>query len=169
MKRLPDIPAGLPLVLRPSRTGTIAAFGAAALFGLVGLVFALSGGVVGAVFCFLLATVGLFGGVMALLPKRTELRLDDHGFVVVSPVKSWHAAWSEVERFEADTVSMGPRSRVPVVRVHYRDGFDTAHEATSLPGKALGVDEHYVMPGYGNLDNDQLAELLTRLLRRYGA
>ena len=85
-----------------------------------------------------------------------------------------------MERFEADTVSMGPRSRVPVVRVHYRDGFDTAHEATSLPGKALGVDEHYVMPGYGNLDNGAahrapdpvsapvrrvVAELAGRLLR----
>ena len=63
---------------------------------------------------------------------------------------------------------MGPRSRVAVVRVVYRDGFGTAHEATSLPGKVLGVDEHYVMPGYGNLDNDQLTELLTRFLRRYG-
>lgn len=168
VKRMPEIPAILPLVLRPSRTGTIAAFGAAVLFGLVGLVFAISGGVVGAVFCFVLAAIGLFGGVMALLPKRTELRLDDQGFVVVSPVKTWKGAWSEVERFEADTVSMGPRSSVPVVRVHYRDGFDTAHEATSLPGRALGVDEHYVMPGYGNLDHGQLTELLTRFLRRYG-
>ena len=102
------------------------------------------------------------------MPKRTELRLDDQGFTVVSPVKTWKGAWSEVERFEADTVSMGPRSRVPVVRVVYRDGFGAAHEATSLPGKVLGVDEHYVMPGYGNLDNDQLAELLTRFRRRYG-
>jgi len=169
VKSVPEIPAILPLVLRPSRTGTIAAFGAAVLFGLVGLVFAVSGGVVGAVFCFVLAAVGLFGGVMALLPKRAELRLDDQGFAVVSPVKTWKGAWSEVESFEAETVSMGPRSRVPVVRVVYRDGFGAVHEAVSLPGKVLGVDEHYVMPGYGNLDNDQLAELLTRFLRRYGA
>ena len=35
--------------------------------------------------------------------------------MVVSPVKTWKAAWSEVERFEADTCDMGPRSRVPVV------------------------------------------------------
>ena len=55
------------------------------------------------------------------------------------------------------------------MRVVYRDGFGAAHEATSLHGKALGVDEHYVMPGYGNLDNEQLAELLTRFLQRYEA
>ena len=70
------------------------------MFGLVGLVFAVSGGVLVAVFCFVLAAVGLFGGVMGVLPKRTELRLDDQGFAVVSPVKTWKAAWSEIERFE---------------------------------------------------------------------
>jgi hypothetical protein len=170
VKGVPDIPINLPLVLRPSRRGTIAAFGAAVLFGLVGFVVAVSGGVIVAVFCFVLAAVGLFGGIMAVLPKRTELRLDDQGFTVVSPVKTWNAAWSEVERFEADLVDMGPRSgSVAVVRVVYREGFGTAHEATSRPGKVLGVDEHYVMPGYGNLDNDQLAELLMRFLRRYGS
>ena len=116
----------------------------------------------------MLAAVGLFGGVMAVLPKRTELRLNGQGFVVVSPVKTWHAAWSEVERFVADTVSMGPDSSVPVVRVVYRDGFGSAHDATSLPGKVLGVDEHYVMPGYGNLDNVQLAELLSQFAARFG-
>jgi hypothetical protein len=102
VKRVTDIPAGLPLVLRPSRTATIAAFGAAVLFGLLGLLFALSGGVVGAAFCFALAAVGLFGGVMALLPRRTELRLDEQGFAVVSPVKTRKGAWSEVQRFEED-------------------------------------------------------------------
>ena len=147
VKPIPEIPANLPLVLRPSRSGTIAAFGAAALFGLVGLVAAVSGGVVVAVFCFALAAVGLFGGVMAVMPKRTELRLDDQTFTVVSPVKTWKAAWGEVERFEADIVDMGPRSRIPVVRVVYRDGFGAAHEAASLPGKVLGTDEHYVPPG----------------------
>jgi hypothetical protein len=166
---VPDIPADLPLVLRPSRKGTVAAFGAGALFGVVGLVFAVSGGVIGAVFCFVLAAIGLFGGVMGVLPRHTELRLDDQGFTVVSPVKSWQAAWTEVELFEADLLSMGPRSQVPVVRVRYRDGLGGAHEATSLPGKVLGVDEHLVTPGYGNLDNQQLAELLMRFLHRYGS
>ena len=146
----------------------MAAFGAAVLFGLVGLVFAITGGVIVAVFCFALAAVGLFGGVIAVLPKRTELRLEDQGLAVVSPVKTWKAAWGEIERFEADTIDMAPRSRVPVVRVVYREGFGAAHEATSLPGKALGVDEHYMMPGYGNLDNEKLAELLTRFLGRFG-
>ena len=169
VKAIPEIPANLPLVLRPSRSGTIAAFGAAALFGLVGLVVAVSGGAVVAVFCFVLAAVGLFGGVMGVMPKRTELRLDDQSFTVVSPVKTWRAAWTEVERFEADIVNTGPRSRIPVVRVVYRDGFGAAHEASSLPGKVLGTDEHYVPPGYGNLDNEQLAELLERFRGRFGA
>ena len=57
---------------------------------------------------------------------------------------------------------------MPVVRVVYREEFASTHEATSLPGKVLGVDEHYVMPGYGNLGNAQLAELLTSFLARYG-
>ena len=165
---MPAIPGQLPLVLRPSRRGTVAAFAAAALFGLVGLVVAVAGGVLIAVFCFALAAVGLFGGVMAVVPKRAELRLDEQGFTVVSPVKTWKAGWSEVERFEPETVEMGPRSRVEVVRVEYRDGFDAAHAATSLAGKVLGVDEHYVMPGYGNLDNVQLAALLSQFAGRFG-
>ena len=37
MTPIPEIPDALPLVLRPSRRGTVAAFGAAALFGVVGL------------------------------------------------------------------------------------------------------------------------------------
>jgi hypothetical protein len=168
VRTVPAIPEQVPLVLRPSRRGTIAAFAAAALFGLVGSVIALAGGVIVAVFCFVLAAVGLFGGVMALLPKRTELRLDEQGFTVVSPVKTWKAGWSEVERFEPETVDIGPRSRVEVVRVDYRDGFDAAHTETSLAGKVLGVDEHYVMPGYGNLDNVQLAELLSQFAARFG-
>ncbi len=169
MTTAPETPANLPLVLRPSRRGTIAAFGVAVLFGVVGLLVAVAGGVIAAVFCFALAGIGLFAGVMAVLPKRTELRLDEQGFAVVSPVKTWKAAWSEIERFQPDMVPMGPRNNsVAVVRVVYREGFGAAHEATSLPGKALGVDEHYVMPGYGNLDNEQLAALLTTFRERYG-
>jgi hypothetical protein len=165
-----EIPASLPLVLRPSRRGTVAAFGVALLFGIVGLVVAVSGAWIVAAFCSLLAGVGLFAGVMAVLPKRTELRLDDQGFTVVSPVKTWKASWSEVERFQPDRVSMGPRNgSVAVVRVVYREGFGASHEAVSLPGKALGVDEHFVMPGYGNLDNKRLAALLTTFQERYGS
>ena len=164
MTGIPAIPDRLPLVLRPSRRGTIAAFGAAVLFGVVGLAVAVSGGVIAAVFCFVLAAIGLFGGVMAVLPERAELRLDEQGFTVVSPVKTWQVGWHEVQGFKAETVKVGPDSSVNIVRVVYREEFDAAHEATSLPGKALGVDEHYVTPGYGDLDNEQLAELLTTFL-----
>ena len=169
MAPTPGIPDTLPLVLRPSRRGTIAAFGAGVLFGLVGLVVAVSGGVLVAVFCLALAAVGLFAGLMGVLPKRSELRLDDQGFEVVSPVKRWKAAWTEIEKFEEDTVPAGRYGTAPVVRVVYRDGFDTQHEAVSLAGKALGVDEHLVMPAYGNLTNEQLCELLTRFRQRFGS
>ena len=165
----PEIPEMLPLVLRPSRKSNIAAFGAAILFGVVGLLFAAAGAWVGGVFCFVLAAIGLFAGVMGVLPKRSELRLDDQGFEVVSPVKDWKAAWIEIERFEEDTVPTGRYGEAPVVRVIYRDGFDTKHEATSLAGKALGTDEPLVMPAYGNLANEQLCELLTRFRERFGS
>jgi hypothetical protein len=165
---VPEIPDSLPLVLRPSRRGTIAAFAAGILFGVVGLVVAVSGGVLVAIFCLALAAVGLFGGVMGVMPKRSELRLDDQGLEVVSPVKRWKAAWGEIERFEQDTIPSGRFGSAPVVRVVYRDGFGARHEATSLAGKALGVDEHLVVPGYGNLTNEQLCELLSRFRKRFG-
>lgn len=168
-RTVPEIPATLPLVLRPSRAGTLAAFCVGALFALVGLFIVAAGNVLVALFCFALAAVGLFGGVMGVLPRRSELRLDDQALQVVSPAKTWKAAWGEIERFEIETVPMGRNSSAPVVRVVYRGGFDTAHEPTSVLGKALGVDERYVVPGYGNLDAEQLRELLTRFRERYGA
>ena len=64
---------------------------------------------------------------------------------------------------------MGPRNNsVAVVRVVYREGFGAAHEADIAAGEGIGVDEHYVMPGYGNLDNERLASLLTAFRARYG-
>ena len=106
---------------------------------------------------------------MNIYSDDAELRLDDQGLTVVSPVKTWKAAWSEIERFQPETIKMGPRGgNVAVVRVLYRDGFGAAHEATSVPGKVLGIDENFVMPGYGNLENTQLAALLTAFRTRFG-
>src|SRR4029079_11279795 len=85
----PQIPDALPLVLRPSRAGTIAAFVAGILFLLFAIFPLAVGNVLVSLFCFALAAVGLFAGVMVVLPKRSELRLDDQGLQVVSPVKSW--------------------------------------------------------------------------------
>ena len=169
MTAAPTIPDTLPLVLRPSRAGTFAAFGAGALFAVVGLALAASGKWIGALIILAFAAVGLWAGVMGVLPHRSELRLDDQGLSVVSPVKTWKAGWEEIDRFEPDTIEVGRRSRVKVVRVVYRDGFDTAHTAHSLPGRALGVDEHYVMPAYGNLDDEKLCALLTAFRERFGS
>lgn len=163
-----SVPETLPLVLRPSRKSTIAAFGAGTLFAVVGLALAAAGNWLVAVIILVFAAVGLWAGVMGVLPKRSELRLDDQGLTVVSPVKTWKAVWADVERFEPDTIAVGRRSRAKVVRVVYRDGFDAAHTAQSLPGRALGVDEHYVMPAYGNLDDQRLNALLTAFLERFG-
>jgi hypothetical protein len=169
MTAAPSIPDTLPLVLRPSRAGTLAALGAGTLFSVVGLALAASGNWIVAVIVLAFAAVGLWAGVMGVLPHRSELRLDEQGLGVVSPVKTWKAGWEEIERFEPDTIAVGRRSRVEVVRVVYRDGFDTAHSARSLPGRALGVDEHYVMPAYGNLDDEQLCALLTAFRERFGS
>jgi hypothetical protein len=167
-KTVHEIPTALPLVLRPSRAGTLAAFAVGAFFLLVGLFFALAGNVLVALFCLALAAVGLFGGVMGVLPRRSELRLDDQGLEVVSPAKTWKAAWGEIERFDVETVPMGRNGSTPVVRVVYRGGFDTAHEPKSPLGKALGIDERFVVPGYGNLDAEQLRGLLSQFRERYG-
>jgi hypothetical protein len=169
VKAVPELPDSLPLVLRPSRAGTVAAFAAGVAFALFGLVFAAAGNVLVALFACVLAAVGLGAGVIGVLPRRSELRLDDQGLEVVSPVKTWKAGWGEIERFEVETVPLGEHSRGPVVRVHYRDGFDPAHKAKTTLGKALGVDEHYVVPGYGNLDAERLCGLLSRFRERYGA
>ena len=63
---------------------------------------------------------------------------------------------------------MGRNSRSTVIRVAYREAFDAMHTSTSTVGKALGVDEHFVVPAYGNLDAQQLCGLLSRLRERYG-
>ena len=168
-KTVQEIPATLPLVLRPSRAGTIAAFGVGIAFALVGLLFTAAGNVLVALFVFALAAVALFGGIMGVLPRRSELRLDDQGLEVVSPPKTWKAGWGEIERFEVESIPTGRNSSSPVVRVVYRGGFDAAHEPKTTLGKALGVDERYVVPGYGNLDAAQLCGLLSRFRERFGA
>ena len=47
-----------------------------------------------------------------------------------------------------------------VVRADYRDGYEARRTPGSRLGEALGVDERYVMPGYGGLSATQLVELL---------
>jgi hypothetical protein len=47
-----------------------------------------------------------------------------------------------------------------VVRADYRDGYEAQRTPASRLGEAFGVDERYVMPGYGGLSAAQLVELL---------
>jgi hypothetical protein len=164
-----QIPVSLPLVLPPSRAGTIAAVAAGILFLLVSLLFAAVGSWFVSLFGLFLAFVGFVAAGAGVLPRQSDLRLDEQGLEVVSIVKRWKAGWSEIERFEVETVPMGRRSRGPVIRVVYRDGFDAAHTSKSLLGRALGIDEHYVVPAYGNLDAEELCGLLSRFRERFGA
>jgi hypothetical protein len=125
------------------------------------------GNVGAGLFTLVLALVAGVGAVAARLPGRTELRLDEQGLAVSSIVKRWSVRWLEVERFEPGTVQIG-RSPSPVVCVVYRDGFERAHTPKTRLGNALGVDERYVWPGYGDLDADALAALLERFRARFG-
>ena len=49
-----------------------------------------------------------------------------------------------------------------VVRADYRDGYEAQRTPGSKLAEAFGVDERYVMPGYGGLSAEKLVELLER-------
>ena len=112
--------------------------------------------------CWRSRAVGLFAFLAGVLPGRAFLRLDRQGFYVKAPTKSWGAAWDEVERFRDRGPNGGaePRASMDVVRADYRDGYEARRTPSSRLGEALGVDERYVMPGYGGLSAAQLVALL---------
>ena len=156
-----------PLVLRGSRKGTVAALGAGLLFALCAALLGSAGNVLAAIVVGLFALVGLGAGVAGLSPRLASLRLDDQGYTVTSPVKSWRIRWSEIDRLELAELRTGPRGApAPVVKVVFRDGFERAHLPQTLLAK-LRPDEHYVYPAYGNLDVDRLLTLLGRWHARY--
>jgi hypothetical protein len=156
----PDLVAQETLILRPSRSGIYASAFAALFFGAVGIGMVASGRATGYI-VLAIGAVGLFAFLAGVLPGRAFLRLDPQGFHVEAPTKSWGAAWVEVERFRIEARRVGrSRAVTNVVRADYHDGFDAQHTPDSRLGEALGVDERYVMPGYGGLSAEQLAELL---------
>ena len=57
---------------------------------------------------------------------------------------------------------MSRRGFVDVVEIHYRQGVGDRHLPHSKLGEALGVDERYLIAGYGGLSNADLAALLER-------
>lgn len=157
---MPDADAEGTFVLRPSRSGIYASGFAALLFGGIGIGMVASGRPLGLI-ALAVGAVALFAFVMGVWPGRAFLRLDRQGFYVKAPTKSWGATWHEVEQFRVEARLVG-RNRVTmnVVRADYRDGYEAQRTPGSQLGEAFGVDERYVMPGYGGLDAEQLAELL---------
>src|SRR4051794_39421646 len=148
------------LVLRPSRSGIYASAFAALFFGAIGIGMLVSGRTIGLI-PLAIAGVGLFAFAAGVLPGRAFLRLDPRGFYVKAPTKSWGATWHEVERFRIEKRPVGRnRATTDVVRAEYRDGYEAQRTPASKLGQAFGVDERYVMPGYGGLSAAELVALL---------
>jgi hypothetical protein len=153
-------PGAGTLVLRPSRSGIYASALAALLFGSIGIGMVVSGRLIWLI-ALAIGAVGLFAFLAGVWPGRAFLRLDPQGFYVKAPTKSWGAAWYEVERFRIEARVVGRNgATMDVVRADYRDGYEARRTPGSRLGEALGVDERYVMPGYGGLSAAQLVELL---------
>jgi hypothetical protein len=153
---------GGTLVLRPSRSGIYASGLAALLFGGIGIGMVASGRLLGLI-VLAIGAVALFAFVVGVWPGRAFLRLDRQGFYVKAPTKSWGATWHELERFRVEARVVGRNhTMMNVVRADYRDGYEAQRTPGSKLGEAFGVDERYVMPGYGGLSAEKLAELLER-------
>lgn len=108
-----------------------------------------------------LAAVGLYAGVAGFVPGL-GLRLDQQGFYLKSLGKSWGASWVETDGFTPARVRVGRRADVDVVAVRYQAGIGDRRVPQHVLGRLLGVDERYLIAGYGGLSNTQLAELLER-------
>ena len=158
---------GEPLVLRGSLKGTVAALGVGLLFTLFALVLLSAGAVLPAFVVGGFALVGLGAGIAGLKPGAAYLRLDDQGYAVKSPIRSWRIGWSEIDHLERAELPAGRRGTTPVVEVVFRDGFERQHLPQTRLAKLL-PDEHYLYPAYGNLDVDRLLALLEQWHARCG-
>ena len=128
---------GQPLVLRPSRKGTVTAFGIGLLFTIVTAVLLAAGDVIAAFVIGLLAIVGIGAGIAGLTPRAAHLRLDDQGYEVRSPIKSWQVGWGEIDHLERAEVRAGRRGTTPVVTIVFREGFERQHLPQTRLGKLL--------------------------------
>jgi len=129
-----------PTLLKPDRKGSSLslAFGIVCLA--IGVPMVASGNGAGIV-VLVLAAVALYAGIAG---------------------KSWGASWVETDGFTPTRVRVGRRSDVDVVEIHYQPGIGDRREPQHLLGRFLGVDERYLIAGYGGLSNGQLAELLAK-------
>jgi hypothetical protein len=147
-------------LLKPDRKGSYLSLAFGVVCAAIGAPMVASGNAAGIV-VLVLAAVGLYAGVAGFVPGL-GLKLDAQGFYLKSLGKSWGASWVETDGFTPARVRVGRRADVDVVEVRYQAGIGDRREPQHLLGRFLGVDERYLIAGYGGLSNTQLAELLEK-------
>jgi hypothetical protein len=149
-----------PQLLKPNRKGTYLSLAIGAVFAVIGIAMIAAGNLAGIVVA-LIGAVGLYGGVGGLVPGE-GLRLDGQGFYLKSFGKSFGAEWLETEGFTPKRVRIGRRQDVDVVEIAYQQGIGDRRIPRHLLGRAIGIDERYLVAAYGGLSNTELAALLER-------
>ena len=147
-------------LLKPDRKGSYLSLAFGVACAAIGAAMVADGNSAG-IAVLVLAAVGLYGGVAGFVPGL-GLRLDQQGFYLKSLGKSWGASWVETDGFTPARVRVGRRADVDVVEIRYQEGIGDRREPQHLLGRFLGVDERYLIAGYGRLSNAQLAELLEK-------
>jgi hypothetical protein len=150
-----------PVLLKPSRKGAYLSLAFAVAMAILGVGLILAGTLVTGIAALVLVAVGLAGGAGGLLPGL-GLRLDARGFHLRAIGKSWGAQWLEIQSFAPTRVRLGRQDDVDVVEIRYQPGVGTPHLPPNRLGETLGIDERYLIAGYGGLTSAQLAELLER-------
>jgi hypothetical protein len=149
-----------PRLLAPDRKGSYLSLAFGIVCALIGAAMVANGNDAGIV-VLVLAAVGLYAGVAGFVPGL-GLRLDANGFYLKSLGRSWGASWVETDGFTPARVRVGRRADVDVVEIRYQAGIGDRREPRHLLGRFLGIDERYLIAGYGRLSNTQLAELLEK-------
>jgi hypothetical protein len=147
-------------LLAPDRKGSYLSLAFGIVCAAIGAAMVAKGNDAGIV-VLVLAAVGLYAGVAGFVPGL-GLRLDAQGFYLKSLGKSWGASWVETDGFTPTRVRVGRRADVDVVEIRYQAGIGDRREPQHLLGRLFGVDERYLIAGYGRLSNTQLADLLEK-------
>jgi len=149
-----------PTLLEPDRKGSYLGLAFVLVCAAIGAPMVAVGNGAGIV-VLVLAAVGIYAGVAGFVPGL-GLRLDAQGFYLKSLGKSWGASWVETDGFTPARVRVGRRADVDVVEIRYQQGIGDRRVPQHLLGRFLGIDERYLIAGYGGLSNAQLAELLEK-------
>ena len=147
-------------LLKPDRKGSCLSLAFGVACAAIGAAMVANGNAAG-IAVLVLAAVGLYAGIAGFVPGL-GLRLDQQGFYLRSLGKSWGASWVETDGFTPTRVRVGRRADVDVVEIRYQQGIGDRREPHHVLGRFLGVDERYLVAGYGGLSNAQLAELLEK-------